>query len=114
MDVLIVDTAARGHVEAELAATSDLVRNVYLWPDKVLVDDAIESTGLPSFEEFGNNWDVAKPALVEFVRRRKIDCTIVTADDPIAAGLGDSLSAEGYYEGNRSKNGDTDCKVRSF
>ncbi len=94
MDVLIVDTAARGHVEAQLAYDSALVDKVYLWPDKVLAADISESTGLPSLQELGD-WDIAKNALVNWAKEKGIGYAFVTADDPIAAGLGDDLTEAG-------------------
>src|SRR5688500_9240308 len=85
MDVLIVETAARGHVEAELAKISPRVRRVYLYPDKTLAEGLTEPTGLQTLEEYGN-WDIAKTALVKFAEDKKdkdIGLVLVTADGPI-------------------------------
>lgn len=80
MEVLVVDTAARGHALAEKAKESPLVDNVYLWPTKVLAAETTEPTDLPTFEEFNEDWKLAIPALARFAKGRCEILTIASAE----------------------------------
>lgn len=98
MDVLILETAARGHVEAAMVRSSPLVcpeDRVYLYPEKPLAVDITHPTGLPTFEEFGKNWRTAMPTLVDFAKQHEGMVVIASADDAIAADSYGAFTQEG-------------------
>lgn len=72
-----------------MAAQSPLVDpeidNIYLYPEKPLASDVTQPTGLPDFDQFGQDWGNAVETLTQFAEQHKGMITIVSADEPIAA-----------------------------
>jgi phosphoribosylamine--glycine ligase len=99
MDVLILDTAARGHVEADMVAQSALFNpekdNIYLYPERGLTSDLTDVTGVTSFEELDKDWETAIPELVQFAKRHENMVVIASADLPIAANSYGAFTEEG-------------------
>lgn len=95
-NTLIVETGARGHVLADTIRRTSDVAELYHYPDKVLAQEEglTLSTGLPSLSELGG-WEDAKPTLVDFALSKEVNLVLVTADDPIATGVGDAFREAG-------------------
>lgn len=95
-NTLILETGARGHVIAELVRRSPDTGLLYHYPSKVLAEEEgiTVPTGLRSLTELGG-WDGAKSALADFAVAKNVKRVLVTADDPIAAGVGDVFRERG-------------------
>lgn len=86
MDVLVVDSGARGHAEAWKIAQSPDCDRLWVAPGNAGMGEIAENTGL-------DPTDIG--SITKFAKQNKIDLTVVTEDRHLEAGMVDALQAEG-------------------
>jgi len=87
MKVLIVGGGGREHALAWKISQSPRVKKIYCGPG---------NAGIAQLAECVNIADSNIPAIIDLVRREKIDLTVVGPEIPLVAGLVDALEKEGY------------------
>jgi len=87
MKVLIVGGGGREHALAWKISQSPRVKKIFCGPG---------NAGIAQLAECVNIADSNIPAILDLVRREKIDLTVVGPEIPLVAGLVDALEKEGY------------------
>jgi len=87
MKVLIVGGGGREHALAWKISRSPRVKKIFCGPG---------NAGIAQLAECVDIQDSNMPAIIDLVRREKIDLTVVGPEVPLVAGLVDALEKEGY------------------
>ncbi len=87
MKVLIVGGGGREHALAWKISQSPRVKKIFCGPG---------NAGIAQLAECVDIQDSNIPAIIDLVRREKIDLTVVGPEVPLVAGLVDALEKEGY------------------
>jgi phosphoribosylamine--glycine ligase len=87
MKVLIVGGGGREHALAWKISQSPRVKKIFCGPG---------NAGIAQLAECVDIQESNIPAMIDLVRREKIDLTVVGPEIPLVAGLVDALEKEGY------------------